>query len=102
MLPIASNFGNPAHLSGTCKIPCVLSPTPTQKWKAAPCKRRRLNQIRSSTNGNRPDPPPIDDLGDLGDRILSGEFTDEGSTKERLSRPVRKLLAKDPIGPGWR
>ena len=28
------------------------------------------------------------------------QFTDQGSTKERLTRPVRKLLAKDPVGPG--
>lgn len=33
-------------------------------------------------------------------RISSGEFTDAGSTKEKLSRPVRQLLAKDKLGPG--
>jgi hypothetical protein len=59
-----------------------------------------LNHLRHSHNGSKPDPPSADDMGDLGQRILSGEFTEEGSTKERLSRPVRKLLAKDPIGPG--
>lgn len=36
----------------------------------------------------------------LDERISSGEFTDAGSTKERASRPVRKFLAKDPVGPG--
>jgi hypothetical protein len=36
----------------------------------------------------------------LDDRISSGEFTDAGSTKERISRPVRKFLALDPLGPG--
>nr|AGN27239.1 CYP97A1 [Parachlorella kessleri] len=36
----------------------------------------------------------------LDDRIMSGEFSDVGSTKERLTRPLRKLLAQDPIGPG--
>ena len=36
----------------------------------------------------------------LDDRISSGEFTDAGSTKERATRPVRKLLAKDRGGPG--
>lgn len=38
----------------------------------------------------------------LEDRIASGEFTDAGSTKERLTRPLRRLLAKDPLGPGAR
>ena len=36
----------------------------------------------------------------LEDRIASGEFTDTGSTKERLTRPVRKVLAQDPSGFG--
>jgi len=36
----------------------------------------------------------------LDDRISSGEFTDAGSTKERISRPVRKFFALDPVGPG--
>eukprot|EP00775_Hariotina_reticulata_P013601 gene13601-13726_t len=37
---------------------------------------------------------------ELNDRILSGEFTDSGSTKEKLTRPVRKILAQDPVGIG--
>lgn len=36
----------------------------------------------------------------LSSRIMSGEFTDSGSTKEKLTRPVRKLLAQDPVGIG--
>ena len=36
----------------------------------------------------------------LDDRIASGEFDDSGSTKEKLTRPLRKMLAKDPLGPG--
>lgn len=36
----------------------------------------------------------------LEERIASGEFDDSGSTKEKITRPVRKLLAKDPLGPG--
>ena len=38
--------------------------------------------------------------GSLEDRILSGEFSNQGSTKEKLLRPVRQALAKDPLGPG--
>ncbi|KAG2483949.1 hypothetical protein HYH03_017195 [Edaphochlamys debaryana] len=30
-------------------------------------------------------------------RIQSGEFTDSGSTKERLTRPLRQALAKEPV-----
>ncbi len=36
----------------------------------------------------------------LDERISSGEFTDAGSTKEKLSRPLRQVLAKDKLGPG--
>jgi len=36
----------------------------------------------------------------LEDRIASGEFDDSGSTKERMTRPLRKVLAKDPLGIG--
>lgn len=37
---------------------------------------------------------------DINSRILSGEFTDSGSTKEKLTRPIRKALAQDPLGIG--
>ncbi len=37
---------------------------------------------------------------DLESRIASGEFTDSGSTKEKLTRPLRKALAQDPTGLG--
>lgn len=36
----------------------------------------------------------------LEDRIAAGEFSDVGSTKERLTRPIRRALAQDPIGIG--
>ncbi len=32
--------------------------------------------------------------------VLRLQFTDQGSTKERITRPIRKALAKDPVGPG--
>lgn len=39
--------------------------------------------------------------GSLEDRISSGEFSrNQGSFKEKASRPVRHVLAKDPVGPG--
>ena len=38
--------------------------------------------------------------GSLDDRIASGEFDDSGSTKEKITRPLRKALAKDPLGVG--
>ena len=38
----------------------------------------------------------------LDDEILSGTYGDEGSTKARLVQPLRKLLAKDRLGPGAR
>eukprot|EP00887_Chlorella_sp_A99_P003071 scaffold9.g3071.t1 len=36
----------------------------------------------------------------LDERIAAGEFDDSGSTKEQITRPIRKILAKDPVGPG--
>eukprot|EP00798_Chlamydomonas_sp_ICE-L_P019303 gene19303-25951_t len=36
----------------------------------------------------------------LEQRIKAGEFGDVGSTKEQLTRPIRKLLAADPTGLG--
>ena len=32
--------------------------------------------------------------------VCTLQFTDQGSTKEKLTRPLRKVLAKDPVGPG--
>jgi hypothetical protein len=36
----------------------------------------------------------------LDDRIAAGEFSDVGSTKERMTRPLRRILAQDPVGIG--
>lgn len=36
----------------------------------------------------------------LEDRIASGEFSKSKFTREKALRPVRRALAKDPIGPG--
>jgi hypothetical protein len=51
---------------------------------------------RGDDDGVSKQPPA---LSSLDDRILSGEFT-EGSTKEQMTRPVRKILAQDPVGIG--
>ena len=41
------------------------------------------------------------DFSALQERINSGEYgSAQGSKKERITRPLRKALAKDPIGPG--
>ena len=79
----------------------------THAFRTAPFKCRRLDPgllaasaSRNGRAGSPPPPIPPEELGELGERILSGEFTEEGSTREKLTRPVRKLLAKDPIGPG--
>ncbi len=39
-------------------------------------------------------------MSELDARIKAGVYSDVGSTKDRLSRPLRRVLAKDPIGPG--
>ena len=64
---------------------------------------------QASQNGASPSGPSSDDSafevkdksgGSLDVRIMRGEFTDDGSTKERITRPIRKVLAKDRAGPG--
>jgi hypothetical protein len=40
-----------------------------------------------------------DDLS-LAARIASGQYSVKGSKKEKLTRPARKLLSKDRVGPG--
>lgn len=84
------------------------------------CRRRRSAQTaaagsngippgQASQNGASPSGGSSDDSafevkdkngGSLDVRIMSGEFTDGGSTKERITRPLRKVLAKDRGGPG--
>jgi hypothetical protein len=39
-------------------------------------------------------------ISELEARIMSGEFTDTGSTKEKITRPIRKALADEPTGVG--
>ena len=41
-----------------------------------------------------------EEMSELDMRIMRGEYSDEGSTKDRLTRPLRKVLAKNPVPPG--
>ena len=66
---------------------------------AAPLQQRAQRNVRLQPGSVRCGAGDESDS-DLDSRISSGEFTDAGSTKERLTRPIRKLLAKDPVGPG--
>ncbi len=64
-----------------------------------------LRAVADSSNPNGGVKPAAPSMGqakseDLDERIMSGEFTDQGSTKEKLTRPIRKALAKDPVGIG--
>ncbi|KIY93092.1 hypothetical protein MNEG_14870 [Monoraphidium neglectum] len=63
----------------------------------APIVARRV--VVTHANGDGSVQSSIDES-TLDDRIASGEFSDVGSTKERITRPVRKLLAQDPVGIG--
>ncbi|KAL4447666.1 hypothetical protein ABPG75_004885 [Micractinium tetrahymenae] len=58
----------------------------------------RRQQLVVSAQGKGDKKP--EKMSSLEERIASGEFTDAGSTKERLTRPLRRALAKDPVGPG--
>ncbi len=63
----------------------------TTQARAQPSAQDDATDSKGSLGGAR-------QLGeDLDARILSGEFSDTGSTKEKLTRPVRQFLAKDPV-----
>lgn len=66
--------------------------------RAAEGRQRVPRAAGDPSDGSQP--PANDDSLDA--RIASGEFSSSGSTKEQLTRPVRKLLAQDPVGIGAR
>ena len=41
-----------------------------------------------------------EEMSELDMRIMRGEYSYEGSTKDRLTRPLRKVLAKNRVAPG--
>ncbi|EFJ40130.1 hypothetical protein VOLCADRAFT_100143 [Volvox carteri f. nagariensis] len=72
--------------------------------RSAGISRSRPIVHAEPTEGNQPDSGklfgliPLRARGEnLDARIESGEFTDAGSTKEKLTRPLRQALAKEPI-----
>ena len=65
----------------------TLSALPT---RARIYRRRTAVIVRSSEDENS----------GLENRISSGNYSVKGSFREKLTRPVRKTLANDPIGPG--
>ena len=80
--------------------------TATPKYVAARQQRLRSRQLMVPAAVPDDDSKQPKQAGpgeeDINSRILSGEFTDSGSTKEKLTRPIRKALAQDPVGIGER
>lgn len=78
--------------------------TPLQPRVARTAKPARHLASRAVPDSNRAanELQPRRKADDLSERILSGEFTDAGSTKEKMTRPIRKFLAQDPVGIGKR
>lgn len=76
----------------TTSLPRVPRIARTPRYSIAKAAQDSKNGVSDSELKKKAD--------DLSERILSGEFTDSGSTKEKLTRPVRKLLAQDPVGLG--
>jgi hypothetical protein len=62
-----------------------------------PTLPRRIVVVKAENENSEPKA-----TSSLDDRIAAGEFTDVGSTKERLTRPIRRVLAQDPVGAGAR
>lgn len=94
--------------SRVCSVNRVAVLPPTPKCVAARPQQMRSRQLVavsavSEDDHAKPKTPEALASGeeeDINKRILSGEFTDSGSTKEKLTRPIRKALAQDPVGIG--
>jgi hypothetical protein len=95
-------------LASQSRIGCHHSPcsTRTRSIARAPGSQQQVSihrfDIVAAVGNGSVDNEDQKKADDLSERILSGEFTDSGSTKEKLTRPVRKLLAQDPVGVGER
>lgn len=59
--------------------------------------RRRPRCVVACAAGDKDSKDAMDSLAE---RIASGQYSQSGSKKEKLTRPARKLLSKDRIGPG--
>jgi hypothetical protein len=100
--PVAAAAG-PLRLAARPPAPGV---DKLRRPQLAPRRARRAPAAAAAGGpGPRDGGPPGGDGGSSGarsldERIASGEFDDSGSTKERLTRPLRRALAKDPLGPG--
>ena len=62
-----------------------------------PSQARQVGTAATGNNGNN---GKSKNEMSLDERIASGEFDDSGSTKEKITRPLRKALAKEPFGVG--
>lgn len=82
------------------RVPCARAPLAPGRHAPARSSPITFAHSPKSTDGEQklfglvPLPKPGQNLDA---RIESGEFTDAGSTKEKLTRPVRQILAKDPV-----
>jgi hypothetical protein len=77
------------------------NPRPQLTLRSSQPTQRRITKVAAKVDEEEAKVLSQNKGGDeLNDRILSGEFTDSGSTKEKLTRPVRKVLAQDPVGIG--
>lgn len=95
--------GRAVEAPGICHSrPSTRNPNASVCFKRSHGKRRRLLDLGCSALSSPDDSPAEKEL-DLSERILSGEFTDQGSTREKLTRPLRRILASSNWGPGtWR
>ena len=85
--------------NGTAATSPVGLPSEQQDWDdaaAAPLDGVKLVGTYDSGDASDGD----SSLSALDARILSGAYSDTGSTKDRLSRPLRRALVKDRAGPG--
>lgn len=78
----------------TAKSAKAVAARPVRRQTVVPCA------LPEDSNTKQQQQAAGESEADINSRILSGEFTDAGSTKEKLTRPIRKALAQDPVGIG--
>lgn len=88
--------------SGRCPVSsssvCNMAPSLASR-RAVRVARRQVQVFAEEKKGGVLTPEPPKEAS-LEERIASGQYTDSGSTKEKLTRPIRQALAKDPVGLG--
>ena len=91
---ICTSQAQASGLNGAAPSPVGLPSEQEGAAAAAPLDGVKLVGTYDGGDGD------AESMSELDARIKAGVYSDIGSTKDRITRPLRRALAKDPIGPG--